>query len=77
MRKPQSILFFSCQELFFQSANGGERRPGLLAESPGQRRGSLPFSEEEPVHLTEASSCEEQVAVEGGTYCFLPEQFWK
>ena len=64
MRKPQSILFFSCQELFFQSANGGERRPGLLAESPGQRRGSLSSSEEEPVHLTEASSCEEQVAVE-------------
>lgn len=64
MRKPQSILFFSCQELFIQSTNGSERRPGLLAESPGQCRGSQPFSEEEPVRLTEASFCEEQVAVE-------------
>lgn len=36
----------------------------MLAESPGQCRGSQPFSEEEPVRLTEASFCEEQVAVE-------------
>lgn len=64
MRKPQSILIFSCQELFIQSTNGRERRPGLLAESPGQCRGSQPFSEGEPVRLTEASFCEEQVAVE-------------
>ncbi|XP_052509385.1 protein-associating with the carboxyl-terminal domain of ezrin isoform X2 [Budorcas taxicolor] len=51
------------EELFIQSANGSER-PGLLAERPGQCRGSQPFSEEEPVRLTEASFCEEQVAVE-------------
>lgn len=49
--------------LFPVSANRSVR-PGVLAGSPGRCRGSQPFSGEEAVCLTEASFCEEQVAVE-------------